>query len=413
MRETDIRIANIQYSLLQSTYWAFACVCYAYLTYYLVSNGYTTGGVGTILAVFGIISVPTQILAGKATDTFGTLDWRIMLLALSLAGIIVAGLLFFITDKTSIGLIFGLLFLIMNTMRPMVNAACFDYIGRGIKINFGVARGMGSLVYAIVSLILGMLTVRMGTLPVRIVAVLMLAAVFAVTFSMSAGSDAAGDEPRCQDETQCKGDALSQNATTARAGFVQKYPNFLLMVGGVTLFMFFHGICNDYMLQIMERVGGNSGNMGMAISLAAVIELPILFTFSFIIKRCSADKLLGIAGVCYIFRVISLMLASSVGAVYLSQCFQLITYALYASASVYYTDDMIEDKDRVTGHAFMTNTDTVGTLTGAFFGGLLIERGGIDLTLKVCLAAVIIGAIAILSSIAMNRKKPAYQTDEK
>ena len=46
-------------------------------------------------------------------------------------------------------------FTLMLTMQPFINSLTFAFEKNGIHINFGLARGIGSVAYAVMSLILG------------------------------------------------------------------------------------------------------------------------------------------------------------------------------------------------------------------------------------------------------------------
>lgn len=45
-------------------------------------------------------------------------------------------------------------------MQPILNAFAFYYLNKGVSVNYGAARGIGSLCYSGCSMLLGMLTVQ-------------------------------------------------------------------------------------------------------------------------------------------------------------------------------------------------------------------------------------------------------------
>lgn len=74
--------------------------------------------------------------------------------------IMVASLILFASSKTLgrgllLSMLVILIFACMMSVIPLVNAAAFIYEKFGIKINYGLARGLGSAAYAIISMILG------------------------------------------------------------------------------------------------------------------------------------------------------------------------------------------------------------------------------------------------------------------
>lgn len=55
------------------------------------------------------------------------------------------------------------------------------------------------------------------------------------------------------------------------------------------------------------------------------------------------------------------------------QLLQLTSWGIYASASVYFTKELIPQSDQTKAQGYMTNALTIGTVIGTFVGGQLIE----------------------------------------
>ena len=150
-----------------------------------------------------------------------------------------------------------------------------------------------------------------------------------------------------------------------------------------------------YLLQILENVGGNTGHLGVALAIGAVTEVPILFLFSYIIKRCPASKLLIISGFSYIMKSMIMLFAGNIGMIYAAHLLQPFSYGLYASATVYFTNDCMREEDKVTGQSLMTMTMAIGSVAGNLIGGWLIDFGSVTqmMTVGTCLAAVALGVV--------------------
>ena len=67
------------------------------------------------------------------------------------------------------------------------------------------------------------------------------------------------------------------------------------------------------------------------------------------------------------------LLAPGIGWVYFAQIIQMGGYALSVPASVYYTNSLIRPKDRAKGQAYMTVTNTIGSVLGSPIGGIILD----------------------------------------
>ena len=177
--------------------------------------------------------------------------------------------------------------------------------------------------------------------------------------------------------------------------FFGAYPRFTGMLIGFVFLMLFHSMTNTYMLQIVEAVGGGTAEMGIVLALAGVLELPVMFAFSFLVKRVSSYRLLLLAGVGFIGKSILYLTATSVLMIYAAQLLQLVSYALFASVSVYYSNEVMDQKNKLRGQALVGSSVTIGSVIGGLVGGVLIQRFGMQVTLASGVVAAIIGAVII------------------
>lgn len=379
--------ANIKYSLMQAGYWMLYCIGFGYVTYYLQSFHYTAGEIGIVTAVFGLIAAVTQTKVGQIADKSRKWNWKRLLVLLEAVNAVLVVVMGITSQKLLVGLLFGCFLICVSSMMPLINAACFYYQGHGISLDFGKARGFGSLSYAVISFVLGKLTASYGTLPVILTGIIDTVFLLAVTVSMKYMQGAAPSAAAQEDKK-----------APASSNFLKKYPTFMLMIAGLVLLLTFHNALCTYMLQIVENIGGNSGNLGTALSIAAITEIPVMFGFSLLIKKFKPSSLLLVCGVGYMIRCLLLLNASSVWMVYVAQLLQIVTFALYASASVYYTDSVMAEEDKVTGQALMSSVATVGSVIGNLVGGWAIELSGIAFMLRVMLVFAAIGTVLIVIS---------------
>ena len=397
---------NGKYRVLHGCYWMLINVVFGYTVFYLSRYGYSAGEIGVLSAVFSAISAICQPVLGRVADKSRKFGWKTQIRLFSLIGCTGFLILSVISNQILVGLLFGILMLSANYIQPMLNAACFYYMKQGISIDFGIARGIGSMAYAVMSFSLGYLTVRFGTAAVLAAGVLMTLMLFVVVSKMP--YDSCGEFEKKADErefipeesvryrdAECSDLKENKEASASKKGFLKKYPAFSLMVFGCVLLLAVHHFMTTYLLNIMEFVGGDSGNMGTALAIGALTEIPILFLFSKIVKRIPAASLLVISGISYIGKTLVFFMAGNVWMVYAAHLLQPVSYGLYASATIYFANECMQEEDKVTGQSFMTMAMAAGSLVGNLLGGWLIDYSGVKMMLgfAVCLAVVAAGVV--------------------
>lgn len=88
-------------------------------------------------------------------------------------------------------------------------------------------------------------------------------------------------------------------------------------------------------------------------------------------------------------------LASTISMIYLGQCFQIVAYALFIPASVYYVRENISKQDQLKGQALVTMSMTLAGIFSDLCGGFLIDLMSIK---KVLLLATFISFMGLLIS---------------
>ena len=157
------KIINIKYIVLQGLYWMLFCVSCGFVSFYLQGNGFSNSLIGMITAVFCLIAVILQPMAGNICDRIDSLTWKKLIIILSFPYTIICILMLVINEKRIIAVLFGMMYIIIYIYLPLINTALFSYEREGIEINFGVARGTGSAMYALMALLIGNIAVKLGT----------------------------------------------------------------------------------------------------------------------------------------------------------------------------------------------------------------------------------------------------------
>lgn len=378
----DERRENIRYCALLGVHTMMLCPAINFVAPYLSAAQVSTKSIGILVAVSCLLAVVFQQIFGRMVDR-NLVDGKKLLLFMTAVLTLAAFSLVFVKGGGLRAIIFGGLYCLTLIMMPILYSFSFFYENKGISVNYGVARGCGSMSYAACSIVLGFLVAKLGTGVVPVTYGLLGAALFAILLSMPT----------------LKGTA-SSSASPAQSRSLQlsKFPAFRLMLIGLSLVMLFHNMLMTYFIYAIEYVGGDSSNLGIALGLAAVLEIPVLFLYTRIKGNTASKYFLTASGVFFFVKAALFVVAQSVTMIYLIQCLQIVSYGLMAAARVYYVDETVGKKYETTGQAYMSATETVGIVFGSIIGGFLMHSFGVGALLWGGAVASLVGMICMIKS---------------
>ena len=145
-----------------------------------------------------------------------------------------------------------------------------ESINQGQKLNFGLARGMGSVAYAVICYVLGIITVKAGVLSIP-------ASVIDSSPSCTLGCLIVFPFVKTQKAAQASKSDRKNLANPLL--FFRKYRRFSLVLVGCIFIYLSHVLLNNFNFQIAQGKGGGSAEMGTASAIAAMCELPTLVSF--------------------------------------------------------------------------------------------------------------------------------------
>lgn len=374
---------TLKYAALQGNYWMLFGAVFTFIAVFLLSRGFSAGDVGALMALGNITGAILQPWIAAAADKSERYTLKQMMVCFTAVGTIPAAALALLTGSRYLAA--GLLMVIMavvSIQQPLVNAVNGYYVSRGKSMNFGLARAAGSLGFAVFSWIMGYFVVAFGENVVPIAVCFLMITMVAVlsSFHMERGKEHDGEKS----EKAGKFPGTSSESDTAPRALgsgwrlIKKYRKFFLVLAGIVLLFAFHNMVNTYLIQIMERFGGDSSDMGTSIAIAAVCEIPVMVMFSKIAEKIRPNRLIKIAGAGFLLKAAAIWMAGSVLMVHASQLLQALSFAILIPASVYYSDEVMEKQDRVKGQAFITAAITIGGMVGNLFGGKIIDESGVQ-----------------------------------
>lgn len=377
-----MKYLNTRYTLMQASYWGVFGALSGYAALYLDSKGFTAGQTGILMAIASIIAAALQPAIAAKADRGGKIGLKELTISLAVITALGSLLLCFTgMDFWIVAVLFCIALLSSQILQPLVNSVSMYYLNRGEKINFGLARGIGSVAYAGVSYIIGTLSGKVGGIVVPATAAVLCVAFLAMAFSFRIEKQPVG---------------AGKKAVQKQGGFLSlllQNKGFAMVLLGIIFMFVYHFMTNTYMFQMMEAVDGDSQNMGTAISIAAVCEIPIMVFFSRIAERIPVKRLLRITGIGWTVKAVTVCFCTSVAGIYANQVLQIVAFGLYVPVSVYYANQTMKECDKVKGQALVTMAFTIGSVFGNLLGGKLIDLSGVQLMLSVGAVCAAIGAV--------------------
>lgn len=407
------RFWTARYAVINATYFMGFCGVHAYASIFMLERGFTNSQIGMLIAFANIFSVLIQPVIAGLIDKPGKLTNRRTAVLCTAAVLILSLALAYVRQgKAAVFIIFMLIYMIQMAYQPIIIAMNFEYAEKGCPINFGLARGIGSMGFAVYSPIIGNLLEKYGVSVIHIGDALALALglLFLVTFKLP-------EKNGCSDlkkETEKKAspeeymENVSEEVFQAHNNFFEfakLYPGFMLFLGA-TIFVFFtHNMVNDYLIQIIRPLGCTEKHVGYATALAAVVELPTMAFFAGMVKKISCEKLLFLSTVFFAVKVAVLFLANGIVGVFVSQFCQIAAYALFIPAAAYYANMVMEKADQVKGQAYVNCAITLGGMFSGLVCGRILDTSGPKIMLVWGVAACVIGAVMTAFAV---RKKPEF-----
>lgn len=386
---------NIKYMASQIFYFGAFAAMMGYASVYLLHKGFSNSTIGIILSLCSILAVFMQPALASFADNHKNIEIRkIINTIVAIAIILSVALLVIPTNQTLIFILIVAIFSLETTIMPLINTLAFIFEKYGIQINFGIARGLGSVAYALTSMALGYIVEWFSPDLLPICYVVFNALLFIVVHLFVLPKNAQIVNADEESETEAE---VQENVSLLK--FSSKYKKFIVFLLGFVLVYFAHTIINNFFIQIVTNVGGNSSDMGNAVFLAAMLELPTMAYFTKLSQKVNCGTLIKASIVLFLAKHAITYLATNMVMIYIAQVLQMGAYALFIPASVYYVNCKVDNKDIVKGQSFVTTSMTMSGVFANIIGGILLDAVGVSEVLLIGVILSLIGAVIVLFTV--------------
>lgn len=371
MEKTHQVKLNLQYISMQVPYWMGYSVLSTFTSVFLLSRDFTNSQIGLVLSLANLFAAIVQPFLASFADRMIRIRLSQLAAGMALLLVLFSGILLVVPKVFLIvALIYILLYACLVLLQPLTIAIGTFFISRGYNLNFGVARGLGSLAFAAASAVTGILIERFSS-TVILYLLIGFFLFFALTTLLIDTRRHGGTYSESLIPEHHEEDHLEEPIGLLE--FIKKYKRFIVLLAGVSLLFVFHTITNSYMFQILHPLGGTEANVGSSLSVAALSELPTMFFFSWLLRRFKIHSLMRVAAFFFSVKALLILFAGSIFLINVAQSLQMVGFAMHTMASVYYTNQIIPQKDLVKGQTLMATANTMGGIIGAFVGGQMLS----------------------------------------
>lgn len=388
---------DIKYALIQVLYLGAFCGLMGFASVYFLAHGVSNSVIGIVLALTSVIAVFTQPMIANFADQHPHIELRKLIAGMTLGAVILSILLYVFNGVPALIICFFVgIATLMMTIQPLLNTLAFVFEKYGIEINFGIARGLGSAAYALVSFAIGHLVEAFSADLIPIVYIVLNALLIIVVYSYVI--------PKNEQHEVNIEKTIEEEKQTSFKEFCVKYRHFMIFVAGVMVVFLTHTIINNFFIQILTPIGGTEGNMGTAVFIAAIVELPAMSMFNIIRQKFNCRTLLKISVIMFALKHTLTFLATNVTMIYIAQALQIGAYAIFLPASVYYVNEVIGEADANKGQSMVTTAVAASGIIANLIGGILLDTLGVHQVLLVGVGLSILGAVIVILSLNNTKK---------
>lgn len=382
------RKLNIQAMAMNFLFFMAYCAVIMFAALYMSSKGFVPMTIGIMLGLGNLSAAFLQdLLARWADRPDGPALKSLALGQIALSAITMAPLLVANLPKAYIFFAFLVQAVNLISVQTVLNTMTMTYEEMGYRLHFSIIRGVGSIGFAVTSLLLGFYVKTAPIDHVLWVEVFALLATGLIILTLPA-------IPKRRGRKTLPGSAGGSSEESP--SLLHQYPVFLGILVGFSLIFIGHTMINNYMTFVIDRVHGDPGHLGMAMMLSALSEMPAMIFYSRIREKRGDAFWIKTAALAFTIKHFILALATSMAMVYFSQAIQFFSFGLFTPALAYFAAGTVTVREKTRAQGIGIAVQSIGGAMGALFGGATIQFLGVSATLYLMTALSVLGAAIVL-----------------
>ena len=379
------------YAAVQGTYWAANCSLRGLTAVFLSYHGLTDGQIGYTSSLIYFCTITLSLLLSAWADRHPLSPLKRTVSALFLLALAAAGVLYLLPLPVLLMMvIYALDCCFHNCADSILNALMMQYVDNGIPARYGWPRGVGSITYATMAWVLGILMERYTPNIILPVFLLMCG------LSLVAILTLPDPGPRKLRESGRKISYIEM---------LRSNPTLVLLLCACILAGMGQCAGSTFLIRVVEKLGGTSEELGLAMFIQAGVELPAMFASSWLLKRFSARVLLTLSFCAGGLKMLMLALVPSLPLLYGVMAFSVFCFGIFGFASVLFVNSIAGEQEKVRAQSLLSlcYTSGAGGILGNLLAGALIGPLGVSNLLLVSAGLCACGAGVMLLCLRQYR----------
>ena len=375
------------YAAVQASFWMSYCVAVSYAVVYLQDFGYSNAVIGLITALGNLLGALLGPLLSAWIDRSERVGAATLCPPMLLLQLLTLVLLCLFPQRGAVTCLSFALYICFSLSVNSLNLKLYtDAVYAGLVLDYGFARGMGSLAYVLVSVVLGIVIGYSSVRSLPVAGILLCLLQFAAFFLLMrhlprTGGSRREERPRASSSTL----------------FLRENKRFCLLLLGTAILFLAHSTVGNYLINVTRNVGGNATTMGFLNGFMAAVEIPVIMFFTPLFGKRSSASLLRLAFACFSLKALAIALSASVAQLAAAFLLQAPSFALYTAAIVPYVGRIVRYQDSAKAQSLAFAMTTLGSVLSNVLGGWLFDHTTANATLWIAFCVSAVGtAVALL-----------------
>ena len=381
------------YAAVQGTYWASNCTLRGLMAVFLSYHGLNDAQIGYTSSLVYLCTITLSLLLSAWADRHPQSPLKRIVTALYLLSLAAAAVMYLLPLPILLMMaVYALDSCFHNCADSILNALMMQFVDDGIPARYGWPRGVGSIAYALMAWVLGVLMERytpniilpvfLGLCSISLIALFLLP----------------DPGPRKLRESAPQVSYLTM---------IHRNPTLALLLCACIISGIGQCAGSTYLIRVVENLGGTSAQLGLAMFIQAGVELPMMFASGWLLKRFTARGLLTLSFFASAIKLLLLNLAPNLSVLYLVMAFSLFCFGIYGFASVLFVNSIAGDQEKVRAQSLISlcYTGGIGGIVGNLLSGVLIGIVGLRNLLFISFALCLAGAFIMAMCARRHHKR--------
>ena len=374
---------QMKYNLVQMLYWVATCSLTGYIAVFLQWKGLSNTEIGIVTGMGCILSVVVGPFVSGLIGQIEHLTINKLLTIIIIYQMLIFLLITFLKLPAVIIMILDISIITLSyACVPLLSMICMNHLKVGHYINFGLARGLGSIAYATTAFSLGLLVDKLNPSLLVLFFVVGMVLLLVDLYTI--------------EEIAINSDSKTDTHISVFK-FIKTYRFYFVILLGFGITFGASAMLSTYLINIVKSLGGTTSFYGIAVFAMAASELPFMAITHTLLKYFKSEQLFVVAGIMYLVRNLLICLAPNLPILILGMLSQGASYGLFTATITYYVSDHIDRKHEMMGQTMISMMSTgLGSFMGNVMGGLLQDCFGLSIMLIAGLIMTLIGSLILV-----------------